>query len=64
MQLVSYSRQLPSDTFLRTGKSVIINRKYLRKITDSALHLVTPTASHAVEISRDAIKHLKQKLDN
>lgn len=59
-RLGEIERRLPADTFIRAGKSVVVNRRYIRKITDSAIRLVTPTASYTVEISRNAIKQLKQ----
>jgi two-component system LytT family response regulator len=62
-RLGEIERKLPSDVFLRTGKSVIVNRKYIRKITDSSLQLVTPNASYTVKISHDAIRQLKQRLN-
>ena len=55
-------KKLPADNFLRTGRSVIVNRKYIRKITDSTLQLTTPAANYKVEVSRDAIRQLKEKL--
>ena len=61
-RLGEIEKKLPPDTFLRTGKSVIINRQYIRKISDKALQLVTPTASYKVEISKEAIKQLKEKI--
>jgi two-component system LytT family response regulator len=62
-RLGEIERKLPPDVFLRTGKSVIVNRKYIRKITDSSLQLVTPNASYTVKISHDAIRQLKQRLN-
>ncbi len=61
-RLGEIEKKLPPDTFLRTGKSVIINRQYIRKISDKALQLVTPSASYMVEISKEAIKQLKEKM--
>ena len=61
-RLGEIEKKLPPETFLRAGKSIIVNRKYIRKITDTALQLVTPSASYNVEISRDAVKQLKEKL--
>ena len=61
-RLGEIEKKLPSETFLRTGKSAIVNRKYIRKITDNTLHLVTPSANYKVEISRSAIKELKEKI--
>ncbi len=61
-RLGEIEKRLPSETFLRTGKSIIINRKYIRKITDNTLQLATPATSYLVEISREAIRQLKEKL--
>jgi two-component system LytT family response regulator len=59
-RLGEIEKKLPSDTFQRAGKSVIVNRKYIRKITNTALQLVTPSASYSVEISREAIRQLRE----
>ena len=61
-RLGEIEKKLPSEIFLRAGKSVIVNRKYIRKIADTALRLVTPAASYQVEISREAIRQLKEKI--
>ena len=61
-RLGEIEKKLPSDTFLRTGKSIIVNRKYIRKITDTTIQLSTPAANYQVEISREAIRQLKSKL--
>jgi DNA-binding LytR/AlgR family response regulator len=61
-RLGEIERKLPHETFLRAGKSVIINRKYIRKITDSALQLATPSVSYLVEISRSALRQLKGRI--
>ncbi|MDR2968383.1 MAG: LytTR family DNA-binding domain-containing protein [Tannerellaceae bacterium] len=61
-RLGEIEKKLPAETFLRTGKSVVINRRYIRKITDSTLHLATPAANYKVEISKDAIRQLKSQL--
>ncbi len=61
-RLGEIEKKLPSETFLRTGKSIIVNRKYIRKITDTALQLVISNTSYVVEISREAIRQLKDKL--
>jgi len=58
-RLGEIEKKLPAETFIRAGKSVIINRKYIRKITDTALQLATSAASYQVEISRSAAKQLK-----
>ena len=60
-RLGEIEKKLPPETFLRTGKSAIVNRKYIRKISDSTLLLVTHSTSYQVEISRSAAKQLKEK---
>jgi two-component system LytT family response regulator len=61
-RLGEIEKKLPSELFVRTGKSIIVNRKYIRKITDTTLQLVTPSASYQIEISRNAIKQLKDMI--
>ena len=61
-RLGEIEKKLPTDTFLRAGKSVVVNRKYIRKIADAALQLVTPATNYTVEISRSAIRELKGKM--
>jgi DNA-binding LytR/AlgR family response regulator len=61
-RLGEIEKKLPSEIFFRAGKSVIINQKYIRKITDTTLQLVAPSANYQVEISREAIRHLKGKI--
>jgi len=61
-RLGEIEKKLPPEKFTRAGKSVIVNRKYIRKITDTQLLLVTASASCKVEISRNAIKQLKETL--
>ena len=63
-RLGEIEKKLPIETFSRAGKSVVINRKYIRKITDTSAHLVTPSATFKVEVSRIAIKQLKDMLIN
>ena len=60
-RLGEIEKKLPPETFLRAGKSVIVNRKYIHKITDTTLKLVTSSANYQVEISRNAIKQLKER---
>ncbi|MDR1632746.1 MAG: LytTR family DNA-binding domain-containing protein [Dysgonamonadaceae bacterium] len=61
-RLGEIEQKLPPEIFLRTGRSIIVNRKYIRKITDASLLLVTPHASYVVEISRSAVKQIKDTL--
>jgi len=61
-RLGEIEKKLPSETFLRTGKSVIVNRQYIRKITDKNLQLVAPAVNYVVEVSKEAIRQLKEKI--
>jgi two-component system LytT family response regulator len=61
-RLGEIEKKLPPQTFLRVGKSIVINKKYVRKITDSTIHLVTHAAVHAVAVSRNAVRQLKEIL--
>jgi len=61
-RLGEIEKKLPTDRFLRAGKSVIVNRKYIRKIAENYLQLVTSSICYKVEISRSAIKQLKGKI--
>jgi len=61
-RLGEIEKKLPPETFLRAGKSFIINRKYVRKITDNALQLFTPAGSYLLELSRIAMRQMKDKL--
>jgi two-component system LytT family response regulator len=61
-RLGEIEKKLPPETFMRVGKSVIVNRKFIRKITDKMLQLSTPTANYQVEISKHAIKELKERI--
>jgi two-component system LytT family response regulator len=61
-RLGEIEKKLPYEMFLRVGKSIVINRKYVRKITDTTLQLVTPQTTYLVEISRSAARQLRDKL--
>jgi two-component system LytT family response regulator len=61
-RLGEIEKKLPPEIFLRAGKSIVVNRRYIRKITDTTLQLLTPSANFKVEISRNAIRQLKDKL--
>jgi len=61
-RLGDIEKKLPAENFLRTGKSVIVNLKYIRKITDKNLKLITPAVNYTVEISKEAMKQLKEKI--
>lgn len=61
-RLGEIEKKLPPETFMRAGKSIVINRNYIRKITDTTLHLVTRYAAFKVDISYNAIRQLKETL--
>ena len=61
-RLGEIEKKLPPEQFFRAGKSVVVNRKYIRKITDTTLQLTTSSTSYLVEISKSAIRQLKEKL--
>jgi len=61
-RLGEIEKRLPPETFIRAGKSFIINRKYVRKITDNSLQLFTSAGSYLLELSRIAIRQLKDDL--
>ena len=61
-RLGEIERRLPAAEFVRAGKSVVINRRYIRKLTDTAVHLATQSTGYIVEISRAAVKELKAGL--
>ena len=63
-RLGEIEKRLPQQSFFRTGKSVVLNRKYIRKISDKVLQLTTPSANYQVEISRSAVRALKEKIVN
>lgn len=63
------SSQLGSDgnVFIRIGKSLIINRSYIYYINIPKQKLIlsdTATFSHTVTASREALKQLKELLEN
>jgi len=59
-RLGEIEKKLPAETFIRTGKSFIINRNYIYKITHTTLQLVTSSTSYSVEISKEAMRQLKE----
>ena len=61
-RLGEIEKKLPPEIFFRAGKSIVINRKYIRKITDTAIQFVTPSASFLVETSKSATRQIKNKL--
>jgi two-component system LytT family response regulator len=57
-------KRLPADIFIRTGKSVIINRKYIRKINvkKSTVQLATKKVSADVIVPDSIVKELKNSI--
>jgi len=60
-RLGEIEKKMPADNFLRIGKSIIVNRKYIRKITNNTLQLVTTVTNYSIQVSKEAIKQLKGK---
>lgn len=52
---------LPKDTFIRAGRSIILNKYYVRRINSkkSTVQMVTPEAAFEVEVPAGALKQLK-----
>ena len=52
---------LPSDMFLRVSKSLIVNKRYVRRLNTrkSTVQIVTPLTGYTVEVSAGALKLLK-----
>jgi len=61
-RLGEIEKRLSHETFIRVSKSFIINRKYVRKITDNSVQLFTSSGSYLLELSRTAIRQLKDEL--
>jgi len=59
-RLGEIEKKFPKETFLRVGKSIIVNREYIRKITGSSLQLTTLETEYTIKISREAIRQLKE----
>jgi two-component system LytT family response regulator len=61
-RLGEMEKNLPPDKFLRAGKSIIINRQYIRQIhvRKSTVQLATPFTTYTVEVSAVALKQLKE----
>jgi DNA-binding LytR/AlgR family response regulator len=57
-------KRMSSHTFMRAGKSIIINRKYLRQINvkKSTIQLATGKVSIDVDIPDNIIKEMKNSL--
>ena len=59
-RLGEIEKKFPKEIFLRIGRSIIVNREYIRKITGSSLQLTTPDTEYTIKISREAIRQLKE----
>ena len=57
-RLGEIEQTLPSDTFFRAGKSIIINKMYVRRINSrqSTIQLATATVSYEVHVSAKVVK--------
>jgi two-component system LytT family response regulator len=57
-------KKLPQEIFLRAGKSLIVNRKYIRKINarSSTIQISTPSQTFNIEVSKITIRQLKDIL--
>jgi two-component system LytT family response regulator len=55
---------LPKDIFLRTGKSYIINRHYIRQldIKTESVQLESACGTYNIEVSRSVLKGLRESL--
>ena len=60
-RLGEIEQALPKDIFIRAGKSIILNKHYIRRINarKSTVQMVTPGAAFEVEVSAGALKQLK-----
>ncbi len=60
-RLGEIEQALPKDSFIRAGKSIIVNKKYIRRINarKSLVQMVTSEATFEVEVSAGALKLLK-----
>ena len=61
-RLGEIEKKLPLATFIRTGKSIIVNRNYIYKISNTKLQLVASPTNYSIEISKEAMRQLKYKL--
>jgi DNA-binding LytR/AlgR family response regulator len=63
-RLGEIEKTLPSEIFLRIGKSLIINRGYVRRINTkkSLLEITTPQTSYLLGVPEKGIKLLAQEL--
>ena len=60
-RLGEIEQALPKDIFIRAGKSIILNKNYIRRINarKSTVQMVTQGAAFEMEISAGALKQLK-----
>ncbi len=60
-RLGEIEQALPADIFSRIGKSLIVNKRYIRRINarKSTVQLATPFTTYIVEVSAGALKQLK-----
>lgn len=63
-RLGEIEKKLTDKSFIRLGKSVIVNREYIRQIDSkhSCLKLITPQSSFTVAIPKNYVKILKETL--
>jgi two-component system LytT family response regulator len=63
-RLGEIEKNLPDDLFLRAGKSLIVNRQYVRQINmrKSIIQIMTSSMSCNLNVSENGIKQLKERL--
>ncbi len=63
-RLGEIAKKLDEEIFIRSGRSIIVNRTYVRKLNtkECICTLVTPYESYNIPISKDACKELSLKL--
>ena len=61
-RLGEIEKKLSFNIFIRVGKSIVINKKYIHKITNESIQLLTQQANYSVKISRNAANELKEKI--
>jgi Response regulator of the LytR/AlgR family len=61
-RLGEIEKTLPEDTFIRAGKSLIVNRQYVRQINTrkSTVQIMTPSLLCDLSVSESGIKQLKE----
>ena len=55
---------VPADIFIRTGRSFIINKNYIRRvdIKKSVVQIATPASSFNIKLPEKAVKQLKEDI--